>query len=174
VPDIVLVAHPDNTKALDLGEGTVPVPSGWQNIAFSDTAWITPTNDTSYGVDWLTVPNRQWAQHALFRWHCTLTLGVGETIGSVTGETHANDDMLEVYINNTRVPALEETSGLAGPMLTSDVTSLVHVGDNLIAFHARNTSGFGWSDFTAHAKLTVALAAAVPSGGRGVQVIWLL
>jgi hypothetical protein len=152
----VLVAHPDNTRVLDLGTSS-SVPSNWYTAGFDDSAWATPRSDTVYGPDWITIPSYSPTvpNYALFRWRTFISVPTGGIISLIVGETHANDDFLECWINGVRVSELEETAGGAGPVVTADVSGYLSAGANLIAFKTDNTSGFGASDFTSHAKLTV-------------------
>src|SRR5262249_38833317 len=85
----VLIAHPDNTKVLDLGTGGVP-PSNWQTIGFNDSTWATPRNDTVYGPDWITIPGLPVVPYyAVFRWNLTITAPPTGATLSIVAETHA-------------------------------------------------------------------------------------
>jgi hypothetical protein len=133
--------------------GTGALPSNWQTVGFSDSAWNTPavetgsTPGTPYaGTQWITDPtangNQAQSVVTLFRYSFNLN---GTSLGTL--QVGADNGLMAVYLNGTQIYSnTTPPTGFGNFSGTINITAaMLVVGSNLLAFEIQNSTNVGSS-----------------------------
>jgi len=128
---------------------------GWSEPGFDDSAWGAPYAPAPDDCGWLYTEDNlgrpfEWWEHddVPTMWEPTsaedsfyrLRISVPDVDALLLAMvTTVSDDDHELYVNGTL--AASDADGGAGPVVETDITSLLVTGENIIAIRGRNSAG---------------------------------